>query len=485
MRRRAVVASVVAAGLIASAGAGSYFRNHEASVVASASAATNPAPASAVSVALPDFSSMVAANGPAVVNVTVTQIEKTKAQGPNPQFRGFDKNDPFFQFFRQFQIPMPREYQAPVQGQGSGFIVRPDGVILTNAHVVDGASVVTVKLTDKREFKAKVLGIDKPTDIAVLKIDASDLPTVRLGDSSALKVGQWVLAIGSPYGFDNSVTAGIVSAKFRSLPDGSVPFIQTDVPVNPGNSGGPLFNMKGEVVGINSQIYTTSGGYQGLSFAIPINIAQKVETELVAHGHVDHARMGVAIQEVNQDLAKSFGLDKAEGALISSVNKGSAAAKAGLEAGDIILKVDGKPVASSSELPPLIAGMTPGTKIQVEILRQGKRKEVQLTLDKLQSTQVASSDGQDKQHGRLGLAVRPLTPEEKQSLEVPSGLLVEESSGPAASAGIQPGDVIVAVNGTPVKSVEQLRSLAAKAGKNVALLVRRNDATIFVPVELG
>jgi serine protease Do len=431
-------------------------------------------------VALPDFSSLVDKYGPAVVNVSVTGTVKTNTQ----MFPGMDPDDPFWQFFRRFQ-PMPRGEQ-PVRGLGSGFIVSPEGIILTNAHVVDGADEVTVKLTDKREFKAKVVGVDKQSDVAVLKIAASNLPTVKLGDSAGVKVGEWVVAIGSPYGFENTVTAGIVSAKGRSLPeDNYVPFIQTDVAVNPGNSGGPLFNMKGEVVGINSQIYSRTGGFQGLSFAIPIDVAVKVKDQLQQYGHVTRGRLGITIQGLDQQLAESFGLKKPTGALISAVEKNGPAAKAGLEPGDVILKVDGKEISQSNELPGKVAELKPGSTTTLQIWRKGSARDVKVTVGELKDKTVASNAGGDHEGGRLGLAVRPLTREEQQEADVNGGLLVSDASGPAAKAGIQPGDVILALNGTSVKSVEQLRDLVGKAGKHIALLVQRQDAKIFVPVDLG
>jgi serine protease Do len=363
--------------------------------------------------------------------------------------------------------------------------VSPDGVILTNAHVVDGATEVTVKLTDRREFRAKVLGSDKPSDVAVLKIDATGLPTVKLGNSSNEKVGEWVLAIGSPFGFENSVTAGIVSAKSRSLPDGTyIPFIQTDVAVNPGNSGGPLFNMKGEVIGINAQIFTHTGGYQGLSFAVPIDLAIKVKDQLQQFGKVSRGRLGVTIQEVNQQLADSFGLKRPGGALVASVEEDGPAAKAGIKAGDVILKFDGHAISSSSELPAQVADVKPGAKATLEISRNGASKEIEVKLGELKATNVASADPSNSEHGRLGLAVRPLNPDERKQVGS-NALVVEEASGPAARAGIQPGDLLLSVNGTPVQSVAQLRALVAKSGKTLALLIQRDDGKIFVPVDLG
>jgi serine protease Do len=329
--------------------------------------------------------------------------------------------------------------------------------------------------------------MDDRTDVAVLKIDASKLPFVRLGNPSALKAGEWVIAIGSPFGFENSVTAGIVSAKGRSLPSESyVPYIQTDVPINPGNSGGPLFNMRGEVVGINSQIYSQSGGYQGLSFAIPINVAADVKDQLLAHGKVTRGRLGIAVQDLNQGLAESFGLTVARGALVSQVESGSPAAKAGLEPGDVILKFDGEPIASSAELPPKVAAIKPGKPVKLELWRKGEAREVTVTVGEQQPERVAGADGASAADGgRLGVAVRPLTPDEQRATDARGGLLVLDASGPAARAGIAQGDVILSVNGKPVAGIDDLRAQLAGAGKHVALLIQRKDARIFVPIELG
>jgi serine protease Do len=431
----------------------------------------------------PDFSTIVSSYGPAVVNISVSGSVKTG--NPISPFPGMDPGDPGYDFFRHFRLPMPQG-EVPTHGLGSGFIVASNGIVLTNAHVVDGADEVTVKLTDKREFKAKVLGLDKTTDVAVLRINASELPTVRLGDPAQSKVGSWVLAIGSPFGFENSATAGIISAKSRSLDDGYVAFIQTDVAVNPGNSGGPLFNAEGEVIGINSQIYSRSGGYQGLSFAIPIDVAMKVQQQIVAHGKVEHGRLGVSVQDVDQGLADSFGLKKPAGALISAVNADSPAAKAKLQPGDIIVAVNDKEISRSSELPPLISGMQPGTSVSLKIWRKGEALDVKVALGDFNAGKLAAADeSRATSQGRLGVGVRPLSPDEQRQAEVSGGLLVEEVSGPAARAGIQQGDVILALNGEPVASVAQLRAQVAKSGKHAALLVQRNDAKLFVPVELG
>lgn len=429
---------------------------------------------------LPDFAEIAARQGQAVVNISVSGSARSGFSG----FPQLDPDDPFYEFFRRFHGPTPRG-KMPRQGMGSGFIVSADGVVLTNAHVVADADEVTVKLTDKREFKAKVAGLDKVSDVAVLKIDAKDLPTVRIGNPESSRVGDWVVAIGSPFGFENSVTAGIVSAKSRSLPDeGYVPFLQTDVAINPGNSGGPLFNLSGEVIGINSQIYSRSGGYQGLSFAIPIDVAMKVKQQLLEHGKVSRGRIGVMIQDVSQDLADSFGLDKPAGALVSSVERGSPADKAGIEAGDVILKFNGKPIVRSGELPPLVSEQAPGSKATLEVWRKGKAREITLSLGEMK-TAVAGDGGDEGSAGKLGLSVRPLTTEERKEADVSGGLLVEEvADGPAARAGIEPGDIILAANGDRVASIEQLRALVARGGKHLALQIQRGDSRMFVPIRI-
>ena len=483
MQQKILVRSLMAAGLVTALVAG--YSRAGVPPATHPQAATAPAAitAPAATAQLPGFTWIVEKFGPAVVNISVSAEGKAAAAAPD--MPGLDPNDPFYEFFKRFKGPMPRG-KAPMHGQGSGFIVSPDGRILTNAHVVDGAQEVTVKLTDKREFKAKVVGVDRQTDVAVLKIDATNLPTVQLGNSAETKVGEWVLAIGSPFGFENSVTAGIVSAKARALPDESyVPFIQTDVAVNPGNSGGPLFNMKGEVIGINSQIYSDTGGYQGLSFAVPVDVDAKVADQLVAHGKVIRGRLGVTIQNVNQALADSFGLGKPMGALVSSVEKGSPAEKAGVEPGDVIVKLDGKEVADSAQLPGRVAEIQPGATAKLEVVRKGATKELAVTVGELKDKKVAANAGGQQEPSRLGVAARPLDADEQRQAGVKGGLLVEDASGAAARAGIRPGDVILAVNGTPVDSVAQLSSLVSKVDKHVAILVQRDEARIFVPVELG
>ncbi|MBL0140552.1 MAG: DegQ family serine endoprotease [Betaproteobacteria bacterium] len=492
-----VVVALVAAGVIGMAGAfgaaesGLFGSTHARAGVASA-ATSVPASATAP-MALTDFSQITEQNGAAVVNISVSGMTRTAMDEPAGRQHGrsrMNPDDPFYEFFKRFGVPgegSSGPQEMPARGQGSGFIISSDGLILTNAHVVRNAKDVTVKLTDRREFQAKVLGTDLKTDVAVLRIDAKNLPTVKIGSARDLRVGEWVLAIGSPYGFDNSVTVGVVSAKGRSLPDdGFVPFIQTDVAVNPGNSGGPLFNARGEVVGINSQIYSRTGGYQGLSFAIPIDMATKVKDEIVATGKATHARLGVAIQEVNQTFADSFKLDKPEGALVSSVDKGGPADQAGLKPGDVIRKVDGQPIISSGDLPSIIGEATPGQKVTLELWRQGKREEVTARLadsgDK--AAKVANAD-EAVGKGKLGLALRALQPQEKKEADVETGLLVEDAAGPAARAGVQAGDVLVAVNGTPARSVDQVREVLAKSSKSVALLIQRDGTRIFVPVRIG
>ena len=452
-----------------------------------------PAPVAAPLMTLPDFSVIAARNGPAVVNVSVTGSTKTGldiAGAPQARGRGGDQfgDDPFFEFFRRFQGQGPQRQQrdVPTHGIGSGFIISPDGIILTNAHVVRDAREVTVKLTDRREFRAKVLGSDPKTDVAVLKIDAHNLPVVPLSRANDLKVGEWVLAIGSPYGLESPVTAGVVSAKGRSLPDDSnVPFIQTDVAVNPGNSGGPLFNTRGEVVGINSQIYSETGGYQGLSFAIPIEVASKIKDQIVATGKVEHAKLGVTVQEVNQGFADSFNLPTPEGALVSNVEHGSAADKAGLKAGDVIRKVNGQKIVGSGDLPAMVGIAAPGDKVALEVWRQGKTVELNATLANASDKVAESEQSAPGAKLKLGLSLRPLNPAERSESGIASGLLIEDAGGAAANAGVQPGDVLLSVNGRAVNSVEQVREVVAKSDKSVALLIQRGDERIFIPVRLG
>jgi serine protease Do len=467
------------------------------------SAAQSPAPQTAQNVptapaegplvrALPDFSPLVDKAGPAVVNVEVTERSQQASESGGPN------DDSVNEFFRRFGIPAPnfgpRGNAPPARGTGSGFIVSADGYILTNAHVVSEADSVNVRMTDRREYQAKVIGVDPRTDVAVIKIEAKNLPTVKIGDPSKLRPGEWVLAIGSPFGFENSATAGIVSATARSLPgDGAgsyVPFIQTDVAVNPGNSGGPLFNMRGEVVGINSQIFSQTGGYMGLSFAIPIDVAANVQEQIVKTGRVTRGKIGVTIQDVNAQFAESFGLDRPRGALVSSVENGGPGDKAGIKPGDVILGVNGSDIQRYGEVSGKIAAMKPGSDAKLTVWREGKEKSINVKVGELeaQPQRVAARNTGGRtadQAARLGLSVRPLAPEEKQQMETQGTIVVDQVSGPAAAAGVQPGDIILGVNGKPVKSVGELQAIAKSAEKNVALLIQRQDAQLFVPLRLS
>ncbi len=441
---------------------------------------------------LPDFTELVEKQGASVVNVSTTQIIRA------PQmFQGMPnlpENDPFYEFFRRFAPPQaPREQES--QSLGSGFIISADGYILTNAHVVDRAEKITVRLTDKREFKAKVVGADKRTDVALLKIEATGLPKVTLGSPDQLKVGEWVLAIGSPFGFDSSVTAGIVSAKGRSLPqENFVPFIQTDVAINPGNSGGPLFNMKGEVVGINSQIYSRSGGYMGLSFSIPIDVAMDVVNQLRSTGKVTRGRIGVTIQEVTRELADSFGLPKAGGALISSVEKGGPAEKAGVRPSDVILKFDGKAVNTSADLPRIVAATKPGNKVSAQLWRKGNTLDISLVVGEIKDEGAVaarggsrgSAEGTSESETRLGVFVSELNDQQKAELQVEGGLIVEDMKGPAARSQLQRGDVILAVGNVEIHNIDQFNDVLKKVphGRNIALLVRRSEGTVYVPIKM-
>ena len=442
--------------------------------------------------AVPNYRAIVAQSGPAVVGVTVEGMHKASADEQQQQQLVLPpgaENDPFFQFFRGLPGLQPRGRQnpsMPFRGQGSGFIISSDGLILTNAHVVREAKEVTVKLSDRREFSAKVLGADTTTDVAVLRIDAKDLPVVRLGDPQQLEVGDPVLAIGTPYGFEQTATTGIVSAKGRSLPgDSVVPFIQTDAAVNPGNSGGPLFDGGGSVVGINAQIYSQTGGFQGLSFAIPINVALKVKDQIVATGRASHGRLGVSIQDLNQSLAESFGLQRPDGALVSKVMPDSAAAAAGVKPGDVIIAVNGEPVTRSGSLSSRIGLAAPGEKVQLKVWRDRAERVLEAKLGGASEDAQQQADNGGASGGQLGLALRPLTRDERRQSKLEQGLVVENVAGPAARAGITPGDVLLAVNGKPVNSLEEVRRVMGSKPKSVALLVERDGERIFVPVNLG
>ena len=437
---------------------------------------------------LPNFTLLVKKQGAAVVNISSTK--KHKGRMLLPGIPGLSPDDPFYEFFRRFGFGngVPHEFQS--QSLGSGFIIDQAGYILTNAHVVEDADEVVVGLTDKREFKAKVLGIDQRSDVALLKISAKDLPVVMIGDPSRLEVGEWVVAIGAPFGFTNSVTQGIVSATGRDLPGQNiVPFIQTDVAVNPGSSGGPLFNMNGEVVGINSQIYSRSGGSMGISFAIPIDVAMKIKEQLLKHGTVRRGKLGVAIQSLTPELAESFSLEKASGALIAAVEKGSPAERAGLRAGDVLLQFDDKPVTGSMDLSRFISESAPGTKARLKFWRDGAAKDVVLTLGEADSRPREAAKESTPEvitPDRFGLSLRELTPEERQTLPTEGTIVVEAVEGVAALSGIQPGDVILAINQRPVSSIAQLRNALSKGNKRIALLVQRDINTkLFISLRLS
>jgi len=440
---------------------------------------------------LPDFADLVERQGGAVVNISTLQTSRARP-APLP----FEEGDPAFELFRRF-FPKPpgagpREFEN--RSLGSGFIVGSDGHILTNAHVIEGADSVLVRLTDKREFKARIVGTDKRSDVALIKIEASGLPVVRLGNPEKLRVGEWVVAIGSPFGFDNSVTAGIVSAKGRALPqENYVPFIQTDVAINPGNSGGPLFNMAGEVIGINSQIYSRNGGYMGVSFAIPIDVAMDVQQQLRTSGKVSRGRIGVIIQEVSRELAESIGLGRPQGAMISAVEADGPAAKGGIEAGDVILRFDGKPITSSAEVPRLVAATRPGARALVQVWRKGKLLELtvivgQVTDDTVSTNRTPGAKGRAQEGNRLGLAVSELTPEQRREAGLAGGLRIDDVRGLGARAELQPGDIIVAMiyRGTTseIRSVDQFNRLLAQFDKadNVTLLIRRGGTQNFVTI---
>ncbi len=506
MQIKPLSAALVAAGLLAVGTAGAldltprWFSSRADVQVAAVGAAPSPvivnspgAPPPVPMVAqgqVPNYRAIVKQSAPAVVGVNVEGMHKASLEDDdNAPSQGADQ-DPLFRFFRGVpgmqQRGLPRS-STPFRGMGSGFIISSDGLILTNAHVVSEAKEVTVKLSDRREFVAKVLGVDPTTDIAVLRIQATGLPTVRLGDPRTLEVGDPVLAIGAPYGLEQTATQGIVSAKARSLPgDAVVPFIQTDAAVNPGNSGGPLFDGSGSVVGINAQIYSRSGGFQGLSFAIPINVALAVKDQIVATGKATHGRLGVTVQDLNQSLADSFGIQSVGGALVSNVAPDSAAAAAGLKPGDVITEVNGEPVVRSGALSSLIGLSSPGSKVKLKVWRDHQDRIVEAKLGGADADSAVVADARDAVTGpQIGLALRALTRDEKREAKLDRGMVVERVTGPAARAGIEVGDVLLAINGKAVESIEQVKGVLVAKPKSVALLVQRDGEKIFVPVHLG
>ena len=452
---------------------------------------------------LPDFTALVDKHGAAVVNISTVKTHSPPKNKMIPGMPNIPEDSPFYEFFRrhappnsipreQFPHNSPREFES--KSLGSGFIISADGYILTNAHVVSSADEITVKLNDKREFQAEIIGVDRKTDIALLKIEAKNLPKVTQGDPSKLRVGEWVVAIGSPFGFESSVTAGIVSAKGRSLAqENYVPFIQTDVAINPGNSGGPLFNMKGEVVGINSQIYSRTGGYMGLSFAIPIDVAANISTQLKVAGKVSRGRLGVMIQEVTKELAESFGLDKPGGALVTLVEKGGPAEKGGLKAKDVITRFDGKVVNKSSDLPRIVGATKPGSDVLVHVWRDRSEKKLMVQVDEFPSDEKDASLENKKNkktdvYNRIGLALRELSDNEKKQLEINNGLLVEGiRQGVASRSGMRPNDIILGINNQDVTTVGRFKQLLSKIrkGRNIALLIRRGKTTYFITMKLN
>ncbi|AVG18131.1 protease Do [Chromobacterium vaccinii] len=443
-----------------------------------------------VAMLLPDFTQLVSRDGPAVVNIQATREGSAAPQQSGNMPFPVPEDDPLYDFFRRFMPNQPpQQEQGPEESvsYGSGFIISSDGFILTNAHVVADGGQIRVTLTDKRELRAKLMGLDKRSDVALLKVAAADLPVAKIGNPADLKVGEWVAAIGAPFGFDNTVTAGIVSAKGRSLPDETlVPFIQTDVAINPGNSGGPLFNLRGEVVGINSQIYSRSGGFMGISFAIPIDLAMQVADQLKTKGKVSRGQLGVNIQEVTQELAQSFGLQRPSGALVVRVDPKGPAAKAGLQAGDIILKLNNQSIDSSKDLPMLVGSLGPGTKIKLVVWRKGFEKTMEATLveqapEPGNSTKPASDNSpQGYQFGKLGLTLSELTTDQRADLGIRGGLLIQKSQGPAARSGLMPGDIILGLNQNDITSINAFEKALAGAGGHAALLVRRGEAVLYI-----
>ncbi len=452
---------------------------------------------SLASAELPEFTELVEQASPAVVNISTRQKlpqREMMAQGQMPDLDGLP---PIFREFFERNMPQaprnPRGQQREEQSLGSGFIISDDGYVLTNNHVVAGADEIIVRLSDRSELQAKLIGADPRTDVALLKVEGKHLPTVKLGKSDTLKVGEWVLAIGSPFGFDHSVTAGIVSAKGRSLPNENyVPFIQTDVAINPGNSGGPLFNLEGEVVGINSQIFTRSGGFMGLSFAIPIDVAMDVANQLKADGKVSRGWLGVVIQEVNKDLAESFGLDKPAGALVAQVLESGPAAKGGLQVGDVILSFNGQPVVMSADLPHLVGTLKPGSKAELEVVREGSRRTINLDIGVLPEDEgeVAANDTSsvERSTNRLGVSVAELTAAQKKALDLRGGVVIKEvQNGPAALIGLRPGDVITHLNNQAIDSAKFFDQVAGKlpAKRSVSMRVLRQGRASFITFKLA
>ncbi len=460
--------------------------------------ATRPTPY--VRGSLPDFAALVESQGNAVVNVQTTRTLGGRARGNSEDdnngglpdwFNGPDDGEEFDPFRGLFPRGRPHP-PVPQQGAGSGFIISADGYVLTNAHVVDGSDEVRVKLNDRREYRAKVVGSDKRTDVALIKIEAKDLPVVRLGSSSDLRVGEWVVAIGAPFGFENSVTAGIVSAKARALGgDTPVSFLQTDVAVNPGNSGGPLFNLNGEVVGINSQIFSRSGGYQGISFAIPIDVAINVRDQLIETGTVSHGRIGAQIQQVTQEFANSFGLPGPNGALVAQVVPGSAADKAGLREGDVILRVGEAEIGDSGQVPSLVSAMRPGTKTTLTVQRAGKQRVLDIVIGAAEETppalaaRASEPERAAAMDARLGLRLRPLAPAEARQLGVEGGMRIERVGSHGQAVGLRAGDILLRINGIPALDMAAVQAELADSEDHVALLVERDGQRQFVPLRLA
>ncbi|WP_179060979.1 DegQ family serine endoprotease [Pseudomonas taiwanensis] len=447
---------------------------------------------------LPDFTPLVEEASPAVVNISTRQKLPQRGAAGAPVMPDLEGLPPMLREFFERNMPqVPRNPQGgrqrEAQSLGSGFIISKDGYVLTNNHVVADADEIIVRLSDRSELEAKLIGADPRTDVALLKVEGKDLPIVKIGKSDELKVGSWVLAIGSPFGFDHSVTAGIVSAKGRSLPNENyVPFIQTDVAINPGNSGGPLFNLDGEVVGINSQIFTRSGGFMGLSFAIPIDVAMSVADQLKSEGKVSRGWLGVVIQEVNKDLAESFGLDKPAGALVAQVQEGGPAAKGGLQVGDVILSMNGQPIVVSADLPHLVGNLKPGSKIQLEVVRGGSRKSLDMAIGALpeegDEMAAATGDGVERSSNRLGVSVVELTDEQKKSLDIQGGVVIKEvQDGPAAMMGLRPGDVITHLNNQAITSAKAFTQVAKDLPKNrsVSMRVLRQGRASFITFKLA